>query len=382
MAYHSTICREMLSLFSRLDFEKSVQHYNGDKRIRKLSCYSQFVHLFMAQLAGRESLRDTVDSSQTLDKKLYHLGCQPVKRSTLSDANNKRDYRIYEDLFFNMYERVQKLAPKYKLDLPKELYIMDSTTIDLCLKLYPWAHFRKNKAGIKLHTLLKSSGLLPEFVHMTTGKTNDTKGARQIPVPKDCFLAFDKGYHDFEHYNEYNNNSIRFVTRMKTNAAYQVIDSLTIDHPGVLADEIIEFTGHYTRKKYPHRLRKITWYDPQRRKRLIFLTNDLESEATVIADIYKARWEIELFFKTIKQNLKIKRFFGQSENAVRTQIWIAMIVYLVIGYLKFSQKTQYSIQQLFRIIQFNLFERKSLIALVCGTSSKRIKSGQMALFQT
>jgi len=382
MAYHNTICKEMLSLFSRLDFEKSVQNYNGDKRIRKLNCYSQFVHLFMAQLAGRESLRDTVDSSQTLDKKLYHLGCQPVKRSTLSDANNKRDHRIYEELFFNMYERVQRLAPKYKLDLPNELYIMDSTTIDLCLKLYPWAQFRKNKAGIKLHTLLKSSGSLPEFIYMTEAKTNDTKGARQIPVPEDCYLAIDKGYHDFDRYNEYNNKNIRFVTRMKTNAAYQVVESLTIGHPSVLADEIIEFTGHNTRKKYPHRLRKITWYDSQRKKKLIFLTNDLQSEAAGIADIYKARWEIELFFKTIKQNLKIKRFFGHSENAVRTQIWIAMIVYLIIGYLKFSQKTRHSIQQIFRIIQFNLFERKSLIDLVCGISSKNIKSGQIALFQT
>jgi putative transposase len=294
-----------------------------------------------------------------------------VKRSTLSDANNRRDNRIYHDLFFTMYQRVQGLAPKYKLNLPRELYVIDSTTIDLCLTLYPWARFRKNKAGVKLHTLLNCAGSLPEFINITDAKTHDAKGAVDLPVPKKSFLA---------KYNQYNNNDIRFVTRLKTNAAFKVIRTIESGHPAVIADDIIEFTGHTTHKKYPHPLRKITWRDPETQKRLIFLTNELELPAQTIADIYRARWEIELFFKIIKQNLKIKRFFGCSENAVRTQIWIAMIVYLMISFLKFSNNSTYSVQQLFRILQINLFQRTSLTELIKGINTPTRKSNQIALF--
>lgn len=380
MSFQSSVCKQMLSLVSRLDFEKYVKKYDGDKRMRTLNCYSQFVHLFSAQLAGRESLRDTVESGRTLQTKFYHLGCRPVKRSTLSDANNRRDNRIYQDLFFTLYQRVQGLAPKYKLNLPRELYVIDSTTIDLCLTLYPWARFRKNKAGVKLHTLMKCAGSLPKFINITDAKTHDAKGASEIPIPKGSFLAIDKAYHDFAKYNEYNNNDIRFVTRLKTNAAFKVIDTIESGHPAVMADEIIEFTGHCTHKKYPHPLRKITWRDPETQKLLIFLTNELELPAPTVADIYRARWEIELFFKIIKQNLKIKRFFGCSENAVRTQIWIAMIVYLMISFLKFRNNSTYSVQQLFRILQINLFQRTSLTELIKGINTPTRKSNQIALF--
>ena len=372
----------MLSLFSRLDFEKTVAKYQGDKRMRTLNCYSQFVHLFSAQLCGRESLRDTIDTNGTLGKKLYHLGCRAVKRSTLSDANNKRDSRIYQELFFNMYQKVQNLAPKYKLNLPRELYVIDSTTIDLCLTLYPWARFRKKKAGVKMHTLMNCAGSLPEFINITDAKTHDVKGAAEMPIPEGSFLAIDKAYHDFTKYNEYNNKGIRFVTRLKTNAAFRVIRTVKSEHPAVIADEIIEFTGYATHKKYPHQLRKITWRDPETQRLLIFLTNELELPAQIVADIYRARWEIELFFKTIKQNLKIKRFFGCSENAVRTQIWIAMIVYLVISFLKFMHKSTYSVQQIFRIVQINLFQRTSLIELIKGINIQIEKSNQIALFST
>ena len=382
MAYHTTIYGQLLSLFSRLDFQKIVNTHKGDYRVRTLTCRSQFIHLLFSQIGGHDSLRDTIDSSASLSTKMYHLGCRPVSRSTLSDANNKRDSRIYEDLFYNMYQRACKLAPKYKLDLPRELYMMDSTTIDLCQSVFPWARFRKNKSGIKMHTLLKADGVLPAFIRITEAKMHDSKAAKEMVVPKGSYLVFDKAYHDFEQYKQYKNRNIRFITRMKTNAAFKVIKSKTVEHANILSDAIIEFTGYATHKKYPHPLRKIVFWDEDLERQITFLTNDLSLPAITIADIYKARWEIELFFKTIKQNLKIKRFIGCSENAVRTQVWIAMIAYLLISFLKFSQKSHYSIQKIIRIVRTNLFERKCLKSLVDNSGSIKIQSNQIALFKT
>ena len=382
MAYYTTIYGQLLSLFSRLDFRKIVNSYKGDHRVRTLTCRTQFIHLLFSQISGHDSLRDTVDRSNSLSKKLYHLGCRPVSRSTLADANNKRDSQIYEDLFYNMYQRACKLAPKYKLDLPRELFMMDSTTIDLCQNLFPWARFRKNKSGVKVHTLLKADGLLPAFIRITDAKKHDSKVAKQMVIPKGSYLVFDKAYHDFEQYKQYKNRNIRFITRMKTNAAFKILKSKLTEHPNILSDEIIEFTGYITHKKYPHPLRKIVFWDEVHKRKLIFLTNDLSLVATTIADIYKARWEIELFFKTIKQNLKIKRFIGCSENAVRTQIWVAMIAYLLISFLKFSQKSQFSVQKILRLIRTNLFERKCIIELISNSGSLKIQSNQIALFKT
>jgi putative transposase len=212
---------------------------------------------------------------------------------------------------------------------------------------------------------MQADGSLPVFLNITDGKVHESKAAKLIPIPKGSYLAIDRGYHDFNQYNTYINNNIRFVTRLKTNAKYQVIRTKrTNANSSILSDEIIEFTGYYTHRKCPHHLRKIRYIDQDRNKEIIFLTNDLENTAQIIADIYKARWDIELFFKTIKQNLKIKRFYGTTRNAVLTQIWIAMIAYLMISFFKFQHKTKLSIQQLFRIIQVNIFERKSLKDLV------------------
>jgi putative transposase len=212
---------------------------------------------------------------------------------------------------------------------------------------------------------MQADGSLPVFLNITDGKVHESKAAKLIPIPKGSYLAIDRGYHDFNQYNVYINNNIRFVTRMKTNAKYQVLKAdQTNSNSPVISDEIIEFTGYYTHKKCPHPFRKIQYNDKEQNKVITFLTNDLENTAQTIADIYKARWDIELFFKTIKQNLKIKRFFGTTRNAVMTQIWIAMIAYLMISFFKFLHKTKLSIQQLFRIIQLNIFERKSLKDLI------------------
>jgi putative transposase len=229
------------------------------------------------------------------------------------------------------------------------------------LKLFPWAKFRKTKAAVKLHTLIQADGSLPTFLRITDGKVHDTAVAREVDIPEGSYLAIDRAYHDFEQYKSYNDNNIRFVTRKKTNAKFTVIKSHPADESqGVLSDHTIEFTGFFTHKKYPHPLRMIRYFDKETNKELAFLTNDFQSNAFTITQIYKARWEIELFFKTIKQNLKIKRFLGNSPNAVWTQIWIAMIAYLLVSFLKFIHKSKYSIQKLFQRIQINLFERKPL----------------------
>ena len=364
MAYHNTIFRQMLQLISRLDFQNIVKIYKGDYRVRTLRCWDQFIFLLLGQCSRRDSLRETVFSINSMQSKLYHLGTRQVKKSTLSDANTNRPYQIYQDLFFQLLQKTQKIAPRHRLKLNRKLYFLDATTIDLCLKLFPWARFRKTKGAIRLHTLLQADGTLPVFMTITDGKTHEARVAPSVPLPKNSYLAIDRGYHDFRQYNYYINNNIRCVTRMKTNAKYKVVNTLNTTAPTILKDEYIEFTGYATHQKCPHTLRKISYYDSSKDKIILFLTNDLKNDAQTIADIYKARWDIELFFKTIKQNLKIKRFFGTTSNAVFTQVWIAMIAYLLISFLKFKHKVQQSVQTLFRLIQLNIFERKDLRDLI------------------
>jgi hypothetical protein len=385
MAYYTTIFGQMIHLISRLDFNSSVNKYKGDYRIRKFRCWDQFIFLLLGQFSKRNSLRETIFSINSLFSKLYHLGCHTVRRSTFSDANNKRPHQIYRDLFFKLLEKTQKIAPKHKLKIDRKLFFIDATTIDLCLKLFPWARFRKTKAAIRLHTLLQADGSLPVFLNITDGKVHETNAVKTIPIPKGSYIAIDRGYHDFHQYNYYNNNNIRFVTKMKTNAKYRVIETLSNkDTTAILSDEVIEFTGYVTHKKCPHPFRKISYYDIVKNKNIIFLSNDFDNDAQTIADIYKARWDIETFFKNIKQNLKINRFFGTSRNAVMTQVWIAMIAYLMISFYKFLHKSKQSVQTLFRIIQVNIFERKSLKDLIKNKFIKppdKVENNQICIFR-
>jgi IS4 transposase len=384
MKYHNTILRQMLTLFSRLQFQNIVNQYSGDHRSRSLKCWDQFMFMLFGQLSSRDSLRNTVETFNTHFRKHYHLGTTQVSRSTLSDANNKRDYHIYHDLYFLALRRVQSVAPKHRLKLNRKFYILDSTTIDLCLKLFPWARFRQNKGAVKLHTLLDTDGPLPEFLQITDGKVHDSTVAKTLTIPPGSYLAIDRAYHNFEQYNVYNNNNIRFVTRKKTNAKYTVVESLKADSTkGVISDAIVEFTGYQTHKKYPKPLRIIRFFDSESEKELEFLTNDFELDAITITEIYKARWDIELFFKTIKQNLKIKRFIGNSPNAVWIQVWIALIAYLLVSYLKFVNRINLSVQKLFQRIQVNLFERKPLNEIVQNIKYKppnSVDNNQFALF--
>lgn len=361
MAYNTTIFGQMTELISRLEFQSIVNKHNGDFRSRKLRTWDQFIHLLFAQLSGRRSLRETLAGLTSVQQKLYHLGSKTVKRSTLSDANNKRSYLIYKELFLSLLKRTQSIAPKHKLKLDRKLFYLDASTIDLSLKLFPWARFRKTKSAVRLHTLLDADGLLPAFVNITTGKTHETTVAKNMHIPAGSYVAIDRGYYDFSLYNYLKNKNIRFVTRAKSNAKYQVVKQHNnSDNPNVLKDEIIVFSNYTTNKKYPYPLRLIHYFDDSQNKEIIFLSNDFDSDAQTIADVYKARWEIEIFFRTIKQNLKIKRFFGTSSNAVFTQIWVAMIAYLLVSLYKFLNKSKMTVQKLIRLIQVNLFERKPL----------------------
>ena len=380
MSYYTTIFGQMLNLISRLDFQDVVNRHKTDYRSRKLHTWDQFIYMLFAQLSGRASLRETVSGINSVYSKLYHLGTTTVKRSTLSDANNKRTYQVFQALFFLLLKRAQNLAPKYKIKLNRQLFFLDATTIDLSLKLFPWARFRKTKSAVRMHTLLQADGLLPTFLIITDGKTHESGVARQMNIPTDSYVAIDRGYHDFTLYSFFKDNNIRFVTRAKSNAKYKVLKRNTSN---IIRDEIIEFTGYYSHKNYPYPLRLIHYFDPESNKTLTFLTNDFDNDAKTIADIYKARWEIEIFFRTIKQNLKIKRFFGTTPNAVFTQIWIAMIAYLLVSLHKFLYKSKLSVQKIMRLIQVNIFERKDLKEIfkehVPKPPGKKI-SNQLCLF--
>jgi hypothetical protein len=364
MAYNTTIIGQMTKIISRLEFQSIVKKHKGDLKVTRLRCWDQFIYGLLAQLSGRNSLRETVSGFSSLKNKLYHLGCRVARRSTLSDANNKRPSDIYRELFFSLLKRTQSLSPKYKLKIDRKLYVLDATTIDLCLTLFPWARFRKTKAGVRIHTLFDCDGLLPVFLTITDAKIHESKQVEAMPIPAGSYLAIDRGYHDFNQYKTFTDGDIRFVTRMKTNAKYRVLKSRDCCLSDViLNDEIIQFTGYETQKKCPYPLRRICYFDKEQKRELTFLTNDLKAQAQRIAEIYKARWEVELFFKTIKQNLRIKRFFGTTRNAVLTQIWIAMISYLMLSYLKFQGKSSVSVQALLKLIQVNLFEKKTIRSL-------------------
>lgn len=365
MAHSSTILSQALQFIPRHQFQTCVDRHNGDHRVRKLTCWGQFVALLSGQLARRDSLRDLIQTLASNQTALYHAGFKAVKRSTLADANANRSHEIYRDLFYKLSAKVQRAAPKYKLKLPRKLYALDSTFIELCLSVFPWAQFRQTKGAIKLHTLLDLDGLLPAFLNITDGKTHDVTAAKKMSLPKGSLVTFDRAYVDYKWLYTLQTKRIRFVTRLKANACYRVVERRKVDKStGLRCDQTIRLTGVRTQNKYPGELRRISFRDPETGKVLVFLTNDFDSAAETIAAIYKARWEIELFFKTIKQNLKIKTFLGTSPNAVLTQIWIAMIAYLLLAWLKFLSKAGLSLQQVKRLIEMNLFQRRDLRDLI------------------
>lgn len=367
MAHCNTIFSQILKLVPRHEFETLAKQHHSGRAFRTASRWSQFVTLTMAQLSGRSSLRDIVDNVSAQAHRLYHLGSAKLSRSNLSRINEDKPYELYEALFGKLFKRCQPIAPGHGFQFNNPLYSLDASTIDLCLSMFPWADFRTTKGAIKLHVGLNHDGYLPEFATVTEGKNHDVTVGRTLAFPKGSIVAVDKGYNDYTWYKQLTDKGIFFVTRLKTNAQYRVIERHNVlKSKGLICDQAIEFTGLQTAKKCPVRLRRIGYRDAVTGKRYVFLTNNFKLSAKTIADIYKARWQVELFFKWIKQNLKIKSFIGTSKNAVMTQIWIALCVYLLLAFIKFQSKLKKSTQEILRLLQMNLFEKRDLMALLKG----------------
>jgi len=367
MAHYNTVLSQLLKLIPRHEFETLAKQHHSGRSFRSASRWSQFVTMAMGQLSGRNSLRDIVENVSAQAHRLYHLGSAKLSRSNLSRINENKPYALYEALFEKLLSRCQSVVPDHNFRFKNRLYSLDASTIDLCLSVFPWAKFRTTKGAVKLHVGLNHAGYLPEFVTLTEGSKHDITVGRILKFPKGSIVAIDKAYNDYTWYNHLTGNGIYFVTRLKSNAQYRVVSQCAVlKSKGLTSDQKIEFTGLQTAKKCPVQLRRIGYRDPESGKHYVFLTNNFKLAAKTIADIYKARWQVELFFKWVKQNLKIKSFVGTSKNAVMTQIWIALCMYLLLTFLKFQSKLTKSMQQILRLLHLNLFEKRDMMALLRG----------------
>jgi hypothetical protein len=347
--------------------------------------------MLYAQATGKMSLRDIQIGLQVQSQKWYHLGLKSVARSTIADANNRRNYQIFEQLFYALLKRCNQYLPKKQFHFKNDLYSLDGSVINLCLNLFDWAKFRKQKGAIRLHTLFCNTTQIPTFLTITDGKKHEVTEARETwqdwNLPKESILVFDRGYIDYSWFSELDSNNIFFVTRSKKNMQYTIHQQLTIKENDVLKDEVVSFVLPTAEQKYPDKLRLITYWCATKQKQLQFITNNFELSATTIANIYKERWQIELFFKWIKQHLKIKTFLGTSKNAVLSQIWIAMIYFLLLAYIKAQTKTKLSLLELSRIFAEAFFSRVSIIDMLSlspASISRQVRqargSPQLTLF--
>ena len=357
MSFHSTLFSQTLSFIPRLVFQKLELRHKTGRASRKFGFKEQFTAMAFIQLASRRSMRDGLRCLAASGRQLYHWGLRKVARSTFADANNSRPVEFFKDLFGEMYGLCAARAPKHKFRFKSKLLSIDATTIKLCLSLFPWASFRQAKGGIKMHTVLDHDGGIPMFITVTDAKTHENRIARTMVLPKGSIVVFDKGYNNYSWFRELGNKGIHFVTRLKRNATYKLLERRPVNREsGVTSDHIIEVTTHGTKL----RLRRVGYRDRETGKHYVFLTNHFKLSPKTIADIYKDRWQIELFFKEIKQNLRIKHFVGNTENAVLIQLYTALTVYLLLAYQKFLSRISLSIQQILQIIQLNLFGTTSL----------------------
>jgi putative transposase len=339
-------------------------HHIG-RRFRKTSRWSQFVALAMGQLSGRHSLRDVVANAAAQASCWYHLGARRITRSTLARVNERQPCEFYEALFDTLYQRCQPKAPGHRFRFKNPLYSIDSSLIDLSLKIFPWGHFALGKAAMKLHVGLDHGGYLPAFATITDSRSSDLTVARTLHLPKGSIVVCDKGYDDYSWYTALTNQGVYFITRQKRGARYRVVERRSVNRSqGLICDQTIKLSGKKSRTQELARLRRIAYRDAETGIRYVFLTNNFTLAASTIAACYKERWQIELFFKWIKQNLKIKAFLGTSKNAVMTQIWIALCVYLMLAYLKYLSSISPSLQHMIRLLQLNLFAKRDLLALL------------------
>ena len=349
-------------------FRRCVNRYGGNYKLRDFSCWDQFLAMAFAQITFRESLADIEICLQSRRDQLYHLGFRArVAHSTLADANRTRDWRIYADLAQGLIGRARKLYAKEPLgvELEQTVYALDSTTIDLCLSLFPWARFRSTKAAIKLHTLLDVRGPIPTMIAISDGKMADVRILDQLVPEPGAFYAMDRGYVDFERLYYVTLAGAFFVTRTKAGIQFNRLESRPVDRTtGLRSDHIVWLTNPQSVAHYPERLRRVSYRDPEDGKVLIFLTNNFDLPALTIAHLYKLRWRVELFFKWIKQNLRIKHFFGTSDNAVKTQVWIAICVYVLVAIIRKELRLEASLSQILQVLSVNVFEQVTLAELL------------------
>lgn len=359
MAHFNTVLNQLTALFPRHDFETLAQKHHCGQRFRSFSRWSQFLAMTVAQLSGRKSLRDLVSNLEAQGRRIYHLGMRKTSRVTLARVNEQQPYGLYQGLFSSLLTRCQAFAPRNRFKFSGKVYLLDATTINLCLAVFPWAQFRQTKGAIKLHFGLDADGYLPVFMDMTKGKVHESTWAKALSLPAGSTVVFDRGYTDYQWYQSLSDRKITFVTRLKRNAVVDYLDKRRgRKAQWVVGDQRIRL------KNMDSELRLVDYVDPETGKLYFFLTNSFDLKATVIADLYKERWKIELFFKWIKQNLKVKTFLGTSPNAVLTQLWIALCVYLLLSFLKFKAKLGVSLTAILRVLQLNLFERRPLIDLL------------------
>ena len=386
----NTVFSQLLQLICRYRFKKVVDRYEGDRYTKRFSCWQQLLVLLFAQAKGLTSLRDIEVSLRSHYRKWYHLGLSSVARSTLADANTGRDADILKDVFYALLDKCRELSPRHRFKFKNPLYTFDSTLINVCLSLYPWATYRKKKGAFKLHTLLDHSGYLPSFLVITDGKTHDINVVKDSSygfpsLSPDSILLIDRAYIDYNWLYSLTKNNLFFVTKAKKNMKYRIVGQQeTSKNNGVISDCRVRLTNYYQSRYYPDELRLVTFVDPDTGEQHEFVTNNVTLDADIIADLYKSRWEIETFFKWIKQNLKIKSFLGSSKNAVMSQIWAAMIYYLLLSFIKFQTKCRHTLHELTRIVGELLLDSVYLIEILTIPFNRfkliTQKQGQLTLF--
>ncbi len=366
-----TVFAQLMSYLSHHDFKRCVDRYDGNYRIRHFSCWNQFLAMAFAQLTHRESLRDIEVCLQAHHTKLYHCGLsRVVKRSTLASANEDRDWRIYADFAQSLIHLARPLYAETDLgvDLDQTLYALDSTTIDLCLSLFPWATFRATKSAIKMHTLLDLRGSIPAFIEITAGRVHDLLVLDHIPIEPGSFLMMDRAYIDFDRLYHLHLALVFFVTRAKGNFQFQRRYSHPVDKSsGVKCDQTIILTGPKTKTLYPIPLRRVSYYSEETDKELDFITNNFQIPSLTVAKLFRHRWRVELFFKWIKQHLRIKKFFGTSDNSVKTQLWIAISIYVLVAIVKKRLGLDHSLYTILQVLSLSLFEKTPILGLFSGT---------------
>ena len=382
-----TVFAQLLDHLPQHQFRRCVNRYKGNYKVQSFTCLDQYLCLFFAQLTYRESLRDITTCLLGMQNKLYHMGIRgTIARSTLADANEKRDWRIYQDFAHILIHHARELYSKdsFGVTLEETTYALDSTTIDLCLALFPWAKFRKHKGAVKMHTLLDLRGNIPSFIAITDGKVHDVNILDLLIIEPGSFYIMDRGYVDFDRLFQIHQAQGFFVIRAKSNLSFRRQYSHSADKSlGVRCDQTIMLTGQEPSVYYPEQLRRIKYADPETGKIYVFLTNNFKLGAKVIADLYKSRWQIELFFKWIKQHLRIKAFYGTSENAVKTQIWSAISVYVLIALVKKRLNLDITLYTFLQILSVSVFEKVDILQLVtnsAGTIESTYTDNQLNLF--